>query len=299
MQISETLTRKVIGAFGENGMHWLERLPEIVEHACERWSLKPLSPYEPLSYNYVLAAVDRDNQPVVLKIGVPRDELTTENAALSHFDGNGMVRLLDSDNAKGLLLLERIEPGTILTDERDETKTVAVFAEVISSMKKSPTGSKLFPHVADWAKGFARYKKMFEGKSGPIPESTIAKAEMMMDELIESSTNEILLHGDLHHFNILLSGSDQWVGIDPKGIVGEIEYEASAFLRNPYNRVEQMPTDIFVRRIDQLCEELQFDRKRIVSWSFAQTVLSSVWSLADQDDWQADLACAERFERLI
>ena len=43
----------------------------------------------------------------------------------------------------------------------------------------------------------------------------------------------MLLHGDLQHYNVLLDKDRGWVAIDPKGVVGELEYEVGALLRNP------------------------------------------------------------------
>ena len=56
----------------------MEQLPEIIA-ACERrWPLTAMDPLENLSYNYIAPAVRADGTEVILKIGVPNPELTTD-----------------------------------------------------------------------------------------------------------------------------------------------------------------------------------------------------------------------------
>ena len=74
----------------------------------------------------------------------------------------------------------------------------------------------------------------------------------------------VVLHGDLHHFNILAAERQPWLAIDPKGVVGEPVYETGALLRNPWPDLLSLPDPgrILARRVDQLAEELGFDRAR-------------------------------------
>ena len=44
----------------------------------------------------------------------------------------------------------------------------------------------------------------------------------------------MLLHGDLHHENILLDASGNWKAIDPQGRIGEQCLECGRFLLNEW-----------------------------------------------------------------
>ena len=48
-----------------------------------------------------------------------RHELT----ATRYFDGRGMARLLQSDDVRGIALLERLRPGRMLVELRDDAVT--------------------------------------------------------------------------------------------------------------------------------------------------------------------------------
>ena len=103
----------------------------------------------------------------------------------------------------------------------------------------------------------------------------------------------MLLHGDLHHENIISAVRDPWLAIDPKGVVGEAEYEVGAFLRNRLF-LGPRPERLLARRVDQFVEELGFDRERVLGWSLAQAVLAACWSFEDSGQlWDEAIACAE------
>jgi streptomycin 6-kinase len=92
----------------------------------------------------------------------------------------------------------------------------------------------------------------------------------------------MLLHGDLQHYNVLFDNARGWVAIDPKGVVGELEYEIGAILRNPVEQPEIFADPrVIKRRLETLTSHLQLDYSRALRWSFAQAVLSAIWSVED------------------
>ena len=93
----------------------------------------------------------------------------------------------------------------------------------------------------------------------------------------------VLLHGDLHHDNILAAQRAPWLAIDPKGLLGEPAYETAAFLSNPLPRILQDsdPRRLLTRRIAILSDELDIERQRIRDWAIAQGVLAAWWDVED------------------
>jgi streptomycin 6-kinase len=150
--------------------------------------------------------------------------------------------------------------------------------------------------VADWAEDFGKLRAMHGGGTGPLPARLVEEAETLFADLLASQAEPVLLHGDLHHSNILSSaGRALWLAIDPKGVVGEPAYETGALLRNPERLLtEPEPGRILARRVDQLAEELGLDRARVRGWGLAQAVLAAVWGLEDHGEVQGRwLRCAE------
>jgi streptomycin 6-kinase len=233
----------------------------------------------------------------VLKLGVPNPELLTEIEALRIYDGRGCVQLLAADREQGALLLERLEPGMPLrgADDDDERAT-AIAAGVMRRLWRPLPPEHPFPSVARWAAGLGRLRKRFEGATGPLPCALVERAEDLFRALIASMAEPVLLHGDLHHDNILAAEREPWLAIDPKGVVGEPAYEVGALLRNPFPEILSMPQPgrILARRVDQLAGELGFDRDRILGWALAQAVLAAWWCLEDRvPGWEGFIECAE------
>jgi streptomycin 6-kinase len=114
IKIPDSLKDKVERVHGDAGQQWLMMLPALISECRARWSLELDDPFENLSYNLAIPGRINDGTEIVLKVGVPCRELSTEEAALSLFDGEGAVRMFDSDAPRGILLMERLVPGTPL-----------------------------------------------------------------------------------------------------------------------------------------------------------------------------------------
>lgn len=294
--VPERLARTIAEVHQAAGVAWLNNLPTLLAAYAERWSITLQPPFDGLSYNYVAPGVRADGLPVVLKAGVPNRELTTEIAALQLYDGHGIVRLLAADPAGGALLLERLLPGTPLAELPDDEQATTIASSVMRQLWRPVPADHPFPTVTDWASGLRKMRAHFGGTTGPFPPTQVERAETLFAELIDSQAEPVLLHGDLHHHNIVTAQRESWLAIDPKGLVGEPAYEVGALLRNPMPEILSMPqpTRVLERRVDQLAEALQLDRSRLIGWSFAQAVLSAWWSYEDHGHgWELALAFAE------
>ena len=283
MSVPDEFARRIIGMRASSGAAWLDRLPALVAGAADRWSLTVGPPFADLSYNYAAPAERADGTRAVLKIGFPDQELLTEAEALRRYGGHGAVRLLEADLAQGVLLLERLEPGTPLLSVEDDENATAIAANVLRRLWRSVPADHPFPTVADWGAGFARMRDRFGGTTGPLPPALTDAAERQFAELLSSMAEPVLLHGDLHHANVLAAARDPWLAIDPKGIVGEPAYDTGAWLRNWLPDLLELPRPdrILARRIDQFTEALDLDRERVRAWGMAQAVLSAWWMIED------------------
>jgi streptomycin 6-kinase len=302
-QIPAPFAQRMVEIYGEAGQEWLDRLPSLISDLARRWSIRILPPFEPLSYNYVAPAVRADGTEVVLKVGVINRELLTEIEALHLYDGRSSVQLLETDPSQGAFLLERLVPGTQLATlvATDDEQATSIAAHIMRRLWRPLPAEHPFPSVARWTAGIKRLREHFGGGTGPFPKQLVEMAESLFAQLIPSMDDPVLLHADLHHFNILAAEREPWLALDPKGVAGEPAYEAGALLRNPWPAIVSMPyvDRILARRADQLAAELGFDRERILGWATAQAVLAGWWSYEDQahspERW---LACAEILARL-
>ncbi len=294
--ITPAFRKTVTEIFQQTGEGWLSQLPDLINEIEAAWSLRVLDPFS-LSINYVAPAILEDGQQAVLKLSVPVGEFFTELAALQAYDGHGMARLLLYDAEKGVMLLERLTPGQMLSEITDDEAATRIAAQVFRDLWRPAPAEHAFPTVAKWAKGFERMRKMFDGGSGPLPANLADRAEALFTELLQDESDPVLLHGDLHHFNILSAeNGSSWKAIDPKGIVGEAMFEVSAFMLNPF--LEMRPPEefhhIFDRRYAIFSEMLGFDRQRMAAWCAARAVLANWWTVEDHGSLNAlDFAIME------
>jgi streptomycin 6-kinase len=220
----------------------------------------------------------RAGQRVVLKLTKARDEAYAGNV-LRAFDGHGAVRIYEA--ATGAVLLEQLEPGEQLVSlvrRGEDDEATKILAQVIEKLANHAAPDEC-PTVADWGRGFDRY---IASSAQHIPGDLVRKAQLIYHQLTQSQRTTMLLHGDLQHYNVLFDRERGWTAIDPKGIVGELEYEAGALLRNPIEQPDLFTNRATIqRRLEILTDRLSMDHSRARQWSFAQAVLSAIWDVED------------------
>jgi len=283
---------RIIGVYGQAGQKWLDNLSFLQLDLAQRWSLSGLEPVIDLSYNYLVFAAAANGQPVVLKIGVPNPELTSEIQALISYEGNGAVKLLDADPDQGALLLERLLPGADLRSIQDDEKATRIAASLMEKLWHPVTHHPAFHTAADWCRGFQRYREVFP-TDGPLPVDLLNQAANLASDLLANPKEQLLLHGDLHHMNIL-RGKDGWTAIDPKGVIGEPAFEIGSYLFNPYPDLIDHPhlKELQMKRIEIFTESLGLDKERMWAWSFVRGILGAIWSIEDGENWDYALEIA-------
>ncbi|MCB0062295.1 MAG: phosphotransferase [Caldilineaceae bacterium] len=265
--------------FGDEGDAWVTALPALVDAYAQRWSLVKFGPPFDLSYNYVIPVTRADGSEAVLKVSSPHGEHFGEVDALTLYNGQGVNQLLEVDRDAGVLLLERLRPGTMLIEVEDDEAATIIAAELLQKLWRPAPAAHTFVTVAKWFAGFARHRERFGG-TGPLDATIFTSAESIVRDLLAENRPPMLLHGDFHHFNILRAEREPWLIIDPKGVVGDPCYELGAFLYNPGELIADHPEKqrLLRRRIDLLSEHLGFDWERVRAWGVAQSALSAVWS---------------------
>ena len=249
--------------------------PDLSGYA-ERWGVTIERVVE--TRTSVIGYGTRGSDPVVLKLA--RGDETDSGAIAAAFEGHGVVRVHEHES--GAALLERLMPGTQLSDlaiaGHDERATDAL-AQVIGAMREINPPIDGFPTLEQWGSAFDRY---IEGGDRQIPGELVQDAQARYRKLCETQGTRRLLHGDLQHYNILADDARGWTAIDPKGVVGELEFELCAALRNPHESLEfYSVAEAVERRVQQLCAALRLDPARVIEWAYAAGVLSAIWTFED------------------
>lgn len=268
----------IISIYREKGKAWLNTLPELVATISSRLDLRDLKEVTNLTYNYVLSGFQGDS-PIILKLGPDREGLVRESFALKCFSGYGAVHVLAEDN--GMLLLERSAPGTSLKSyfPNREHESIEIACNVMKKLHQAniPTTHN-FPHIKDWLADL--------DKDWNIPNHYLQKARKLRDQLLQTSGADVLLHGDLHHDNILQNGKD-WVVIDPKGVMGSSMNEIWAFVMD------------IEHDIPCIAQYFNFNVQDVFDWYFVHLVLAACWNLEDHMDASLFLELAKKAYRYV
>lgn len=213
----------------------------------------------------------REGEAVVLRTPVTDWEIEASLPAIIAFSEHGGIEVLDSDPETGTALMPRLRPGNTLA-ETPEEEAVEACAHLILRLREADGRG---PSVADYL------QPTLEARALPVVlrPQLAADVARLAQGLIETAPPSRLLHGDLHHFNVLRHG-DSWVAIDPEGMVGDPAYECAAFLRNPVPALADhadLP-GLLRSRIERFAACLGDPPERIWGWALVRTAQCVSWS---------------------
>lgn len=127
-----------------------------------------------------------------------------------------------------------------------------------------------------------RFKPLFNTDRGAWPfaaRDLVVRAQIVARQLLETMDEQVPLHGDLHHDNILFSPRS-WVAIDPKGLLGDPAYEVASCFINPWSATDTCADPERIERLlDAFEHRLGLDRVRMLGFAVAHAALTISWCL--------------------
>lgn len=266
---------QIRGRFG--GGFW-DGLGEKLSRCTERWGLSELELLPSFSANCVFTCESFSFGKAVLKLGPPERERATEAKALEAYNGRGFCRLLAADVEDGALLEERILPGTPLRREPSLDKRLSTFSGLVDGLHLTPADAGAYPTYLEWVTRISRFMRDREGNRRLC--GHMQKAEELCRRLWEAYPRRVLLHGDLHHDNILLEQSGAYRIIDPKGVIGDPVFELPRFILNEvgdiiipgtYGRMNAV--------IVNLAERLKMHEADLRQLFYIETAMAESWNV--------------------
>lgn len=279
----------MLGVHGDKATNWIASFDKNLEEFCHRHSLdiKTISPFKNLSYHFVASIFSQQqNQSVVLKAGYPSESFIRENKLIKKYPDSISPQVVATDWTTGFVLIERLQPGTLLAEIEDDAAATQIALKLISHYQLP--SSDEYPSVLSWSQSFDQYLAS-DNETSSLTAADVAKAKSVFSSA--KSYPWRLLHGDFHNQNILAVGESNWKSIDPKGINGPAFFECLPYLRNmPFSAEEKNWKLIFEHRLTQFAESYMIEREVLKNWSLAEQILSQCWSVEDsKDDGQKSL----------
>ena len=292
--------RNTLDLCGDSGEKWLRVLPQIIAELSEKWEIRVENPFKNLSYNFAAPCIFSGGGEAVLKIALPLNnpEIFNEAAYLMIQNGKGAVKVLNFDAGNRAMLLEKLNPGKHLKEifAEDKQSAVEIAADLIKKLCREHSTDAEFVLLETW---FGTFFKSAENTE--FPQNYLRQTQEIFYKFSDSSP-KFLLHGDLHHENILSTKREPFLAIDPKGIIGEIGFETSAFLNNHMNWLagDLRLHEKIVKAIAHFSESIEIKPRDLYEWAFAQMVLSIWWTFEDGgQQWREELWRVKIWEDIL
>ncbi len=223
---------------------WLEALPGLLEDLEQIWAIKVGAVFGDATEAYVAEALAEDGTPMVLKVLVPRGDHAArhEIAVLERCAGEGCVRMLRCDVARGALLLERL--GLSLHDLGlpvgrrheilcDTARAVWRPADDMDLTTGAAKARLLARSIVEW------WEELGRPCARQAVDYALACAERRWAAY--DPTRAVLVHGDVHGWNALVAG-EGFKLVDPDGLLAEPEYDLGIVMReDPLELMEGDP----------------------------------------------------------
>ena len=248
-----------------------------------RWDLVPDG--EPITTpSSLLLAVRHNGVPAMLKIAREEEE-RRGGALMAWWDGDGAAKVL-AQHGPALLLECATGPRSLaamVADGHDDEAS-RILCEVALRLHAPRAGPPpdLVP-LTRWFEALAPAARTHGG--------LLARADTAAQALLADPRDVVVLHGDIHHGNVLDGGERGWLAIDPKGLLGERTFDFVNILRNPDAAVALAPGR-FDHQVEMLAAAASVDRRRLLDWTLAFAGLSAAWHLADGTVADLDFAIA-------
>jgi streptomycin 6-kinase len=300
---------------------WTADLPALAESYLEQWELTVVSEF-PLSYSFVLPVERANGQACVLKlqpVGLPDVEGAERELLGLRLAGRAAVSVIEEDAGAGVLLLERAVPGTGLDGvaERDDDLATEILACVLRDYGRPLAEPELagLREFVELAEAFERFDRgphgavarkkaaavadtrlsvvlgMDELGSGvPAARSARDTAERLLAELVADEEPPYLLHGDLHHTNVLSDEQRGWLVIDAWGLYGDRAADVAPALHNPLDMIARTEDldGLLRRRLSIFSDVLGIDVDRLAAWGYVYNVIGVLWTLEDRGELPKD-----------
>lgn len=265
--------KNILKIYPHTGKTWLSDLPKKIDYIANLWKLDDLFPYANFSFNYILQGYQKGT-PIILKISCDILSLTKEMETLMAFKNFGAVNVLDYKDE--FLLIQKVIPGKSLKTSfpKENSKNIQIACEVVKRLHQAPIPKNHhFPHIKDWL--------ITLDEEWAIPRFHLEKARCLKNTLLKTQKKLVLLHGDLHQNNILLHHND-WLVIDPKGVIGYPINELWAC-------VENLNYDL-----KYISEYFNYSYDEVVKWYYVHLILTCCWQVKNNFDYSLFLNLAEQ-----
>lgn len=267
-----------------------------LSHYCSCWQLtEPTIIAQTFTSNVYKVKVN--SEFAVLKILNENGKKFESKGAdvLRYFNGSGTVKLLNAD--EGAHLLEFIDGPELksIVDQGNDELATEVICEVLKKLYSSSE-----PRPSELISMERNFQSLLERAKTSDQNSIYYSGAECARKLMATSKNLKVLHGDIHHQNILKHPDRGWVAIDPQCLFGEITYDFANTFYNPQTPILFLKnSDRIVKIANKFSQAFGIPTDRILKFAFAYGCLRASWKIEDGQSPTESIEIAKTIESLI
>lgn len=205
---------------------YFERLLSVLEIFASKWALSDIQLIPFYSQNCVFTCSSDNYGDAVMKIGY--SSLETEYNCLCAFAGRSVCKVLDADLKYSVILEQRVMPGNPLLEIKCQDRRISIYSSLFEHLHVMPSDEHLFSTIHDVVNHKLEYIETREDCTELF--GIVNRAKKTFQSVCSKYKDRKLLHGDLHHENILLSQDGNYLIIDPIGYIGDPVFDVSKFI---------------------------------------------------------------------
>ncbi|MBD3922459.1 phosphotransferase [Paenibacillus sp. PR3] len=215
------------------GQPFYDKVVKDLDTYAHRWALHSVQLIPSYSSNLVFRCHSERYGEAVLKISKAEfGGIENEWRTLNHYAGRRMCLAFDADLEAGVMLEQGMMPGTPLRAVEELDKRLDVFCSLYRDMHLPPAAADSYPTYSGWVNRITDYMST---RSDCIElYGHMRRAQEALVSLSAAYSQQMLLHGDFHHDNILLDEEGEYRIIDPKGVIGDPIFDTPRFILNEY-----------------------------------------------------------------
>ncbi|QOV33396.1 hypothetical protein IM697_24605 [Streptomyces ferrugineus] len=293
VEVPQPLAMSYARAFGDEGSAWIAALPALAAEVLDRWELRRDGAARCGEASLVLPVQRGNGTRAVLKLQMPRAEVTAALIGLRTWNGDAMVRLLDHDPESGSMLLERLDAVRTLSSIEDDDTAMGILAELQSRLVAvpAPQGLRALGDIA--TEMLTQTPEAVTALPDPAQRSLLLGWASAVAELVDEPGDR-MLHWDLHYDNVLAADREPWLAIDPEPLAGDPGFDLwpalNSGLDDPATRADTLR--VVRRRFDLLTSTLDLDRARATGWTLGRLLQNALWDVEDGETAIAPSAVA-------
>ena len=264
----------------------------VVEKYKDQWELSEITFQQSLSINsLIFYAFSKRYGKVILKILINNefDEDIKEIMSLIQFQGENFCKLYEYSLEDKVYIMERIIPADTLYESARREERIKIAGAIFNVLHKPDLPDSTFPTYSEWFEAGKEGTK--NRKDCEELRQYLESAENMLKEICRKYSRNVLLHGDLHHENILKNENGSYTVIDPKGVIGDPVFDLSRFILDEFrDNLVSEPKESILDFVKKLGDSVNIPFGILLRCLFIETV---IWLFREElSNGESLLECA-------